>query len=374
MILTFLNNNTKISDIGQGTMGIGGNFKADYSKSAGQIAALKLGVDLGLTLIDTAEVYAAGHSEVLVGKAVVDMREKVFIVTKVSPENLAYHDVIRACERSLKRLNTEYIDLYMVHWPNPGIPIAETLRAMKVLKKNGKIHYIGVSNFSLRQLREAEKALNDEHIDAVQVEYNLFDRTIEKNLLPYCEKNNILVMAYSPLDQGCIPMDGEKASLLQSLAKKYHAKPSEIILAWIISHPSVVAIPKAVNPAHIRSNAKAGNIKLALDDILAISHTFQCKPKEVPVEKIKVVLDGQDSRKAYQTREQALANKLCFTPSPELLAQDILNSQESIKPVKVRKSTDPSGQFIYDLIEGRIRYWAWVIAFGGGKPIPVLIR
>ena len=374
MTYNLLKKQKKLSSIGQGTMGIGGSFSVEHSMDSSHVAALKLGVDLGLTIIDTAEVYAAGHSEVLVGKAVVDMREKVFIVTKVSPENLAYEDVINACERSLKRLNTEYIDLYMVHWPNPGIPIAETLRAMKVLKKNGKIHHIGVSNFSLWQLHEAEQAMDDEHIGAVQVEYNLFDRTIEKDLLPYCEKNNILIMAYSPLDQGCIHMDGEKASLLQSLAKKYQAKPSEIILAWIISHPSVVAIPKAVNPAHIRSNAKAGNLKLALDDIIAISHTFQCKPKEVPVEKIKVVLDGQDSRQAYQTLEQALANKLCFTPSPELLAQDIQNRQETIKPVKVRKSTDPSGRFTYDLIEGRIRYWAWVIAFGGEKPIPVLIR
>lgn len=374
MTYNLLKKQKKLSSIGQGTMGIGGSFSIEHSMDSSHVAALKLGADLGLTIIDTAEVYAAGHSEVLIGKAVMDMRKKVFIVTKVSPENLAYEDVINACERSLKRLNTEYIDLYMVHWPNPAMPITETMQAMKALKKNGKIHHIGVSNFSLGQLHEAEQALDDEHIDAVQVEYNLFDRTIEKNLLPYCEKNNILVMAYSPLDQGCIPMDGEKASLLRSLAKKYYAKPSEIILAWIISHPCVIAIPKAVNPAHIRSNAKAGNIKLALDDILAISHTFQCKPKEVPVKKIKVVLDGQGSRQAYQTIEQALANKLCFTPSPELLAQDILNRQETIKPIKVRKSTDSSGQFTYDLIEGRIRYWAWVIAFGGEKPIPVLIR
>ena len=145
-------------------------------------------------------------------------------------------------------------------------------------------------------------------------------------------------------------------------------------MAWIISHPCVIAIPKAVNPAHICSNAKAGNIKLAFDDILAISHTFQCKLKEVPIGKIKVVLDGQGSRQVYQTLEHALANKLCFTPSPELLAKDIQNREETIKPVKVRKSTDPYSRFTYDLIEGRIRYWAWAIAFGGEKPIPVLIR
>lgn len=353
--------NQKVAVVGQGTMGIDDR----------DIKALKLGIELGMTFIDTAEGYGAGHSEELVGKAVKGMRNKVFISTKFSPEHSSYNNVLRAAEGSLKRLKTDYIDLYHVHWPNPSVSIEETMQAMEKLVSQGKIRYIGVSNFSLAQLKEAQRALSQNSIFSIQMEYNLFDHFIEDEILPYCEKEQIITIAYSPLDQGRIAPD--KGGKLEAIARKYQKSISQMALNWLISHPTVIIIPKATEEKYIRENAETGDFKMSEDDFNKISELYARKPIYVPVDKIEVSTKGQGNRKVYQTVEQALANKLNFVPSPFDLGQYIRDhSQDNIKPIRLIH--DKTGKREYSLVEGRVRYWAWVIAHKGRKPIPAYIR
>src|SRR5271157_4227416 len=201
--------------IGQGCMGIGGYFSSNTENDQEQIDTLKYAILNGMTLVDTAEIYGAGHSEELVGKAVHSMRSDVFIATKVSPEHLSYNNVIASAENSLRRFKTDYIDLYQIHWPNPTIPVEETLGAMKTLVDQGKVRFVGVSNFYVNALREADHLFSPYRIATNQMEYNLFDRSIEKEVLPYCTAESVSLIAYSPLDQGDFSVNSDKALTLR---------------------------------------------------------------------------------------------------------------------------------------------------------------
>jgi len=362
-----------ISPIGQGCMGVGKHLAKDLVANRSHIEALRLGIDLGMTFIDTAEEYGNGYSEEIVGKAIQGLRDDVFVATKFSQENSSYSGVLKSAEGSLRRLNIERIDLYQVHWPNPRVPIGETMRAMERLVKEGKVRYIGVSNFTLQELQKAELEISNNVIVSLQAEYNLFDRSIEDCLLPYCEQKSITVIAYSPLDQGRIAAGGEKTNLLIALCNKYGKTISQIVLNWLISHRCVVAIPKATNPKHVKENAAAADFELSEKDFEVINKIFSQNCMYVETARIRVVTDGQNNRKVYQTLEDAIENRLKFTPSPSELAQDISNGQ-LLKPVRLRKSTCRTGEYDYDLIEGRVRYWAWVIAFNGKRSIPAYIR
>ena len=363
----------EISVIGQGTMGIGGYLTRDESRDEDWIKTLRLGIKLGMTLIDTAEVYGAGHSEELVGRAVQGMRERVFIATKFSPEHARYQDVILSAERSLQRLRTEYIDLYQIHWPNPALSIEESMEAMRDLLKSGKIRYIGVSNFSLSQLKEAQQVLGEIPIFSNQTEYNLFDRFVEKDILPYCEKENIYLIAYSPLNQGSI-VDVKQGMLLQNLAEKYQKTAAQIVLNWLVSHRSVVAIPKATREVYVKENAAAADFIMSKEDYDEIGKVYAKEPLYVPVKEINVSVQGQGARRTYQTLKEALANSLNFVPSPHDLAVYMrAHPEEEIKPVRLRYAAI-GAEYEFELVEGRIRYWAWVIAHKGEKSIPAYIR
>jgi len=361
----------QIPVIGQGCMGIGGELKNDSSMDKQQVEALQLGIELGMTMIDTAEVYGGGHSEEIVGKAVLGQRDKVIIASKFSPENNSYEDVLQSAENSLKRLKTDFIDLYQIHWPNPSIPIEETIRALEKLLKQGKIRYIGLSNFSVNEIREAQSFLNETVIVSNQVEYNLFDRFIESSILPFCRKEKMSLLAYSPLDKG--NMAG-KWDELQKIADKYSKTAAQVALNWLVQQASVVVIPKATNLKHIQENATSIDFKLNKEDQTLIDQIFQAEPERISTDSICVSPEGEGNRKVYQTLEQALENGLEFAPSPSDLANDIIKG-EPIKPVRLIRNNDASSPYSYDLIEGRIRYWAWVIAHQKKKsPIPSLIR
>lgn len=346
-----------IPTIGMGTMGFGGYFSKDVTKDDFYIEVIKNGIELGLTFIDTAEAYGEGHSESLIGKAITDCREKVFISTKVSPEHLSYDEVLKAAEGSLRRLKTDYIDLYQVHWPNPAIPIQETLRAMEYLVKEKKIRYIGVSNFSLKELREVNDIFKGDGIVSNQIEYNLFDRTIEGDILPYCEENKITVIAYSPIDQGRFRNDSEQYKVLHEIAERHSKKPSQVILNWLISHKQVIAIPKASNINHIKDNASSADFDLTEADIRRIDETFVQQCINIQTDRIRVDKNG-----LYK-----------FVPSPEVLAKSIREGIP-LKPIRVIPTKDTSGKYDYDLVEGKVRYWAWVIAHNGNAPIKALVR
>ena len=266
----------KIPVLGLGTWGIGG-FSSRYLHGDDEgVQALRLGLELGMRFIDTAEVYAHGHSEEVVAKAIKAERESVFIATKVSPDHLSQDDVIRSCKASLRRLETDYIDLYQVHWPNPSIPIAETMKAMERLVAEGKIRHIGVSNFSARQTQEAQEALSKSSLASNQVEYNLLDRSIERDLLTYAEKARITIIAYSPVARGQIPKGGrsERWRALDEIVSKYGKTRTQLALNWLIAKGPVVAIPKAATLNHVRENAGAAGWRMSAQDYGALNRAF----------------------------------------------------------------------------------------------------
>jgi hypothetical protein len=180
-------------------------------------------------------------------------------------------------------------------------------------------------------------------------------------------------MAYSPLEQGSLAGGEEQRAELEEIALRYQATPAQVALAWIVSHPGVLAIPRSTGRDHIRENAAAANFRLCPEDIRLIDATFACQPESVAVDRIQVVTDGMDNRAVYKTIDEALANPLGLTPSPQELATEILDG-EFLKPVRVRPARNPDGHHDFELIEGRLRYWAWVIAFNGRRNIDVLVR
>jgi aryl-alcohol dehydrogenase-like predicted oxidoreductase len=356
--------------IGQGC---GGGIMRDSADVARRAEALREGIDRGLTLLDTAEAYHGGLSEQAVGQAAKGQRDRVFIASKVSPEHLRPSDLIAAAERSLRRLQTDYLDLYQIHWSNPKVPIAETMGALAGLMAAGKVRQVGVCNFSAKEIAAAAAAFRPLRLFSLQAEYNLFDRSAEESLFPHWQAPGRIFLAYSPLEQGSLAGGEAQRLKLQAVAARYRATAAQLALAWIVSHPGVVAIPKASRPEHIRENAGAADLLLSEADRKLIGETLACRPRAVPVNRIRVVLDGQENRPAYRSVAEALANGLGLVPSPRELAEDILGG-EFLKPVRVRPAQDGSGGHDYDLIEGRLRYWAWVIAFNGERPINVLVR
>jgi diketogulonate reductase-like aldo/keto reductase len=262
--------NEKIPAIGLGTYGIGGYMHSDYSKDKEAIELIRYAIEIGLNFIDTAEMYGSGHTEELIGEAIMGLREKVFIATKVSPSHFSYEEVIKACERSLKRLKTTYIDLYQLHWPNPSISIKETMKAMEYLVDKGKIRYIGISNFSVEETKEAMEALSKYEIVSNQVEYSILERSVEKDLIPYCEREKISIIAYSPLARGAI-FRGNAAEVLSRIAKKHNSTISQIALAWLIRNPIVVAIPKTSKKERAKEFLGAYEINLDEGDLRLIN-------------------------------------------------------------------------------------------------------
>ncbi len=270
----------KIAAIGLGTWGIGGGMMPNYSADKQAIEAIRHAVKLGMNHIDTAEIYGGGHAEELVGEAIKEFaRDDIFIASKVWHTNLRYDDVLRACERSLKRLQTSYIDLYYIHWPNPSIPLSETMRALERLYDEGKIRYIGVSNFSASLVEEARSCLSHADVVADQVEYSLYERSIERDLMPYCLREGITIVAYSPLGQGKLARElhdgrSRRARILMEIAKRYSKTPIQVALNWVIWHEHVITIPKSIRREHLEENAEAAGWKLDEKDYKLLAEAW----------------------------------------------------------------------------------------------------
>jgi diketogulonate reductase-like aldo/keto reductase len=247
--------------IGFGAWRIGGNSSPNRSLDSKSMTALRSAIEVGYTHFDTAEMYAGGRSEELVGQAVRESgkkREEFFITSKVTPSHLKYDDVLKACEGSLRRLNTDYIDLYLIHWPGAGTKYEETFRALNNLVRDGKLKHLGVSNFNLRLLKQAQE-LSETPILTNQVPFSVSDRSyVDNGVLEYCQQNNILLTAYSPVDEGNLRSN----KTLETIAKAHNATIYQIALAWVISHPRVITIPMSFNPQHIKENFEAAEIEL----------------------------------------------------------------------------------------------------------------
>jgi len=268
----------RIPILGQGTWGMG----ESRSKRNSEIAALRLGLDLGMTLIDTAEMYGEGGAEEVVGEATANRRAEVFLVSKVYPHNATRTGAVEACERSLRRLKTDSLDLYLLHWRGT-VPLVETLAAFQALRESGKIRDYGVSNFDAPDMEEAALLPGGDEIVTDQVLYNLANRGIEWDLLPWCRERGIVVMAYSPIEHA----SGGRSALLTNrvlkrIAARHHVTPAQIALAWLLQQ-DVVAIPKASKLEHVRENRGALEITLTENDLKELDLAFPSPRRKVPL-------------------------------------------------------------------------------------------
>lgn len=266
--------------IGQGTWFMGENPGSRRQ----EVTALRAGIDLGLTLIDTAEMYAEGGAEKVVGEAIRGQREKVFLVSKVYPWNAGGKQMIRACEGSLRRLGTETIDLYLLHWRG-NFTLAETVEAMETLIAQGKIRRWGVSNLDFDDMRELWQVDGGRACAANQVLYHLASRGIEHSLLPWCQSQGMPVMAYCPLAQAGRLRSGLLAHpQVQAVANAHGVTAAQVLLAWVIQHQGVMAIPKAATVAHVEENAAARQIGLTAEEMAKLNDAFPAPVGKVPLD------------------------------------------------------------------------------------------
>jgi diketogulonate reductase-like aldo/keto reductase len=255
----------RVPALGQGTWHMGDNRRL----AAQEAGALRLGIELGMTLIDTAEMYGSGRAEEIVREAAHDRREELFIVSKVLPHNASRVGTVAACERSLKRLGTDRIDLYLLHWRG-SVPLAETLEAFQRLERDGKIRHHGVSNFDRRDLEQWSHLTAGAAVAANQVLYNLATRGIEWDLAPWCREHGVAIMAYTPLGHGRMLADPS----LAEIARRHVATPAQVALAWLLRREGTIVIPKAARPEHVRENRGAVDIALTAEDLAAIDRAF----------------------------------------------------------------------------------------------------
>ncbi len=271
---------TLLPVLGQGTWYMGENPRTKDN----EVNALRLGIELGMTLIDTAEMYGNGGSERVVGEAITGRRDKVFLVSKVYPHNAGLNKISTACENSLKRLGTDHLDLYLLHWRGQ-VPLAETIIGMEKLKKEGKILRWGVSNFDTDDMEELLSEANGASCMTNQVLYHLGSRGIEFDLLPWQQEHQMPIMAYSPIAQGgSLRRQLLSDAAVLDIARKHNVQPLQIVLAWCIRSNHVIAIPKAVQEEHVVANAAAASIELTTEDFQRLDTVFPKPNRKMPLD------------------------------------------------------------------------------------------
>lgn len=270
-------NGIKVPALGQGTWYMGEN----PAKHETEIRALQMGIDLGMTVIDTAEMYGDGLSEQLVGEAIYGRRDDVFLISKVLPWNASYNGTINACEQSLRRLKTDRIDLYLLHWSG-SYPIQKTVEAMLTLQESGKILQWGVSNMDVTEMEDFMNIPQGNTCATDEVLYNLTRRGIEYDLIPWCESHNIPIIAYSPIEQGRLLNN----PTLKRIAVAHSATPAQVALAWVLRKPNLLAIPKASSESHVRENFGSLAINLTDSDLALLDKAFPAPQYKKPLEMI----------------------------------------------------------------------------------------
>jgi diketogulonate reductase-like aldo/keto reductase len=250
-----------VAVIGQGTWRMG----EDAARRRHEVAALCLGIELGMTHIDTAEMYGDGGAERVVAEAIAGRRDRLFLASKVLPSNASHTGTIRACEASLRRLGTDHLDLYLLHWWSERHPVEDTMRAMSELVRRGLTRWVGVSNFDVGQMRRAQAALGGLPLACNQVLYHLRDRAIEEDVLPHCERARVAVVGYTPLARG-----GYMRGAVAEIAKRHGRTPRQVALNFLARRPALFTIPKASHPEHVRDNAGALDFTLTPSELRAI--------------------------------------------------------------------------------------------------------
>lgn len=267
-------NGIEVPKVGFGTWTMGGRDTPDPSQDERSLAAMRSAVRLGYTHFDTAERYAAGHAEELLGRAIREegvARDTLFITSKVNPEHLAYEEVLRSCEHSLRRLGMDYLDLYLIHWPMAGMQLEETFRALNRLVREGQVRHLGVSNFDLNLLKQSVD-LSETPLLTDQVPYSMANRNYVNNgVLKYCQQNDILLTAYSPVKR----MDINSSRVLNEIARQRELTPAQVALAWLTGQPRVITIPLSFNPQHQAENLAAADVILSAEEMDRLAHSFQ---------------------------------------------------------------------------------------------------
>jgi diketogulonate reductase-like aldo/keto reductase len=275
----FGSTNRDVAVIGQGT------WEIERGDRAAAIAAVRAGLDLGMTHIDTAELYGSGAVESMVAEAIAGRRDEVFLVSKVLPEHASRRGTVAACHQSLARLNTDRLDCYLLHWPGRH-PLVDTVAAFQQLRREGKILSWGVSNFDVPDLDEAWGAAGDEGFACNQLLYHLGERAIEHAVIPWCEQHGVAVVAYSPFGREAFPGPRTRGGrVLQQIAAAHGATPRQVALRFLVRRPSLFAIPKAANPEHVAENAGAGDLRLTNAELAQIDQAFPLgpPPRELPL-------------------------------------------------------------------------------------------
>jgi aryl-alcohol dehydrogenase-like predicted oxidoreductase len=360
-----------VSRVGLG-FGLGGVFRRVESPEH-FIESLNFALEQGVNHIDSAQNYAAGQSEELIGEISKAKKQQLLIATKLDTQNYSKNSVPGAVEASLKRLRMDEIPLLYLHWPNPSVPLEETLESVLEMVQLGKVRSVGLSNFSLDQLREAQKLLGGVSLSAVQSEYNLFDRSAENDLIPFCTENSIAFVAYSPLDQGRVLGDRVRLAALSSISERLGVTSAQLALAWLLRSSPAFLIPSSSNAHRLKMNSSSLEIEIDDETAAEVEQLSRFKISEIRASDIKVTLDETGRREVMTSLEEAKSNRFDLSPSPTELAQELAEGA-NLKPVRVRLASDTSSAEKYVLTEGRVRYWAYVIHNGPDCYVPALVR
>jgi aryl-alcohol dehydrogenase-like predicted oxidoreductase len=356
---------SNINPIGYG-LGFGGTDvkNAEYNDKHKQALNFLI-KNKSYNFIDTAPEYGNGKSEILIGSLPKKIKKKLFISTKVSPENLNYNNFIRSVDMSLKRLDINRIDLIQPHWPNYNADNDEIISAFRFLKKKEKVRYFGLSNFELIDIKYFKNKLKSE-FKFLQEEYSLNDKSIEEEKIKYCIENNIKIICYSPLSSGNFSFNRSQKNLLSVLAGKYQVSFSSIILNYLLQKSNnLIIIPHSTNLDNISSNLKVTNYKLIKRDILMLNNQFKINKIKI---KLKNIIYYDRNYKKITNLSEAIKNKFNLSPSPQQLSKKILQGAK-LKPIKVRKREKK-----FYLFEGRLRFWAYVIAYGWDYSINAILK
>jgi len=360
--------------IGQGTL-FGRNHKLKLNKEIVKVKSevMKYGIDLGMNFIDTGEDYEGGSSEEIVGDISKNIRDQLIIATKFKPINNSKRGIRHALEGSLKRLKTDYVDLYQIQWPNPEIPLEETISTLEDLVVEGKIKYFGVGNFSSNQIKQALKITNNSKLIAAQTEYDLFNREIEKEFINYTESENLSIVAY--LSHGKDLFSDDENFFLETLSEKYNVSVRSIILNWIISKKNLIVLTSSMSKEHTKQNFLSGQFQMENEDMEKINlkfnrKTIKLKPHEIKVQDFD---ESDNAHKIYTTVEEAIENKLNIKPDANEISKEILRSGELLRPIELKKNPNKNDKEKYILVRGRMRFWGWIIAFGHEKELDCLV-
>jgi len=352
----------KISKIGLGTLF--NNKRKDIKKLSKIISR---SYELGINFIDTAAIYNQGKTEALIGETIKKEREKFIIATKNLPSQNSYNDILNSADKSLKRLKTDYIDLYQIHWPNHKINIEQTAEALDHLVKTGKIRKIGICNMNLTETELYLKHLK-KNLVSIQNEYNLIQTFEDGYIKKLVKNNNTTFIAYSPFFNGRIFGNTKQKKIISGLSKKYNKSVSDIVLNWITNKSkNFIAIPATLKIKNLINNSNSQNFKMDDKDLSMISDKCDLKTNNLKVKEIDFNNQNISSNILY-----AKMNKNNFYPSPLELSQHLKNTK-ILKPIKVMKFKNREKKIKYQLIEGNLRYLSWILAYGENSKIPCLI-